>query len=305
MVDSQEDNPGRVESEERSSAPSPRERLAVSAAPSLPSASTGYDGFAWFYNRYWGPDFCRTAMAIYQEILFPHLRTSAEILDLCCGTGQIAAALVSRGYCVTGLDGSSAMLAHARQNAPGASFVEADARAFTFDHPFDLVLSAFDSLNHLLTQEDLAAVFRCVAAVLPPGGLFLFDLNLEEEKESQGGSFDLVAEDHVCIVRSTYQPLRRFNRYDLTLFAQNDAGAWERSDLTLTQRYHEVETVRKMLLAEGFSEPQLFDARQDFGPRRRDCRTYYLARKSQVLRHPSNLSNTSTASPEKQAGSLP
>jgi SAM-dependent methyltransferase len=280
MLDPGEENPGREGGEERSSAPPPMERLNVSAAPSLPSASAGYDGFAWFYNRYWGPDFCQTAIALYQQILFPHLRAGAEILDLCCGTGQIAAALLARGYRVTGLDGSVAMLAHARQNAPAASFVAADARAFTFDRSFDLVLSAFDSLNHLLTQDDLAAVFRCVAAVLPPGGLFLFDLNLEEEKESQGSSFDLVAEDHVCIVRSTYQPLRRFKRYDLTLFVQNSAGSWARSDVTLTQRYHEVETVRKMLLEAGFSDPTVFDARQDFGPRRRDCRIYYLARKS-------------------------
>ncbi|MFZ4627002.1 MAG: class I SAM-dependent methyltransferase [Blastocatellia bacterium] len=293
MIDLREDNPGWEGREESPGEPSSRGPLTIPAAP------VAYDGFAWFYNRYWGPDFCHTAMAIYEQILFPHLRMGAEVLDLCCGTGQIAAALVGRGYHVTGLDGSVAMLAFARQNAPAASFVQADARAFTFARPFDLVLSSFDSLNHLLTQEDLAAVFRCVAAVLPPGGLFLFDLNLEEEKESQGSSFDLVAEDHVCIVRSTYQPLRRFKRYDLTLFTQNDTGAWERSDLTLTQRYHEVETVRKMLLAGGFSEPQLFDARQDFGPRQRDCRLYYLARKGEPRRHARNELNATIAPSER------
>ena len=299
MVDPREENPGREGSKKHSSAPPSQERLAVSTTPSLPPASAGYDEFAWFYNRYWGPDFCDTVMAIYEQILFPHLQIGAEILDLCCGTGQIAAALQARGYRVTGLDGSGPMLAHARQNAPSASFIEADARDFTFDRPFDLVLSAFDSLNHLLTQDDLAAVFRCVAAVLPPGGLFLFDLNLEEERESQGSSFDLVADDHVCIVRSTYQPLRRFKRYDLTLFTQNAAGDWERKDLTLTQRYHEVETVRKMLLAAGFSDLQLFDARQDFGQQRRDCRVYYLARKSQLHRHTRHEPCAAIASSEK------
>lgn len=280
MVDPREENQGSKGGEDSPDAGSPAEGSAVPASLTPPTAAVGYDGFAWFYNRYWGPDFCRTAMDIYQQILFPHLRADAEILDLCCGTGQIAAALSSRGYRVTGLDGSAAMLAYAQQNAPSASFVQADARAFTFGRVFDLVLSSFDSLNHLLTLDDLAAVFRGVAAVLPRGGIFLFDLNLEEEKESLGSSFDLVADDHVCIVRSTYQPLRRFKRYDLTLFAQNGMGGWERSDLTLTQRYHQVEAVRKTLLAEGFSDPQLFDARQDFGQQRRDCRMYYLARKA-------------------------
>src|SRR5262245_571076 len=89
-----------------------------------------YDRFAWFYDRYWGGEFCRPALAIYNILLFPHLTPGSRILDLCCGTGQIAAGLIERGYLVTGLDGSQAMLDFARENAPGAELIRADARSF-------------------------------------------------------------------------------------------------------------------------------------------------------------------------------
>src|SRR5215210_1417655 len=73
-----------------------------------------YDRFAWFYNRYWGPEFSSPALAIYNVLLFPHIPAGCRVLDLCCGTGQIAAGLTERGFQVTGLDGSEAMLRFAR-----------------------------------------------------------------------------------------------------------------------------------------------------------------------------------------------
>ena len=39
----------------------------------------------------------------------------ADILDVCCGTGLLAAELAARGYRVTGVDASEAMLAQARR----------------------------------------------------------------------------------------------------------------------------------------------------------------------------------------------
>src|SRR5262245_41485292 len=121
-----------------------------------------YDRFAWFYNRYWGGEFSRPALSIYNVILFPHLTPGCRVLDLCCGTGQIAAGLIEHGFQVTGIDGSEAMLKFARENAPQAQFVHADARSFDLPKEYEAVLSAFDSLNHIMELEQLIAVFRRV-----------------------------------------------------------------------------------------------------------------------------------------------
>jgi SAM-dependent methyltransferase len=51
-----------------------------------------------------------------------------KALDLCCGQGNVAEALLSRGCQVVGVDFSPAMLAFARQRARKATFVEARTR---------------------------------------------------------------------------------------------------------------------------------------------------------------------------------
>jgi predicted TPR repeat methyltransferase len=91
--------------------------------------------------------------------------------------------ILERGYRVSGLDLSEAMLDHARTNASmfvqagQAHFVQADASAFTLDERFGLVVSTYDALNHLASLEALQRCFASVYAVTQDGGTFVFDLN--------------------------------------------------------------------------------------------------------------------------------
>jgi len=237
-----------------------------------------YDRFAWFYNKYWGGEYSRPALAIYNIILFPHLPDGCRILDLCCGAGQIARGLTERGYRVTGVDGSEAMLEFARANAPGAEFIRADARDFRLPDKFHAVISAFDSLNHVMELKELKMVFRKVHAAMDDAGLFLFDLNLEDESEKLAGSLDMVEDDNVCVVRASYKPEEKLKRYDVTMFRLEDAS-WRRSDLTLFQRYYAPGDVIAALADCGFSRVKTYDARREFGFTISDGRMFYLARK--------------------------
>jgi demethylmenaquinone methyltransferase/2-methoxy-6-polyprenyl-1,4-benzoquinol methylase len=102
-------------------------------------------------------------------------RPGARVLDLCCGTGDMAFALARvRGPNtaeIVGADFSRAMLARARQKATGMPnpprWIEADALALPLaDASFDLVVSAFGFRN--LANYD--AGLREIARVLKPGG---------------------------------------------------------------------------------------------------------------------------------------
>ena len=76
-----------------------------------------YDCFAYFYNKYWtinAPLYLEKALDI---LLLEKLEENAHILDVCCGTGNVAGLLHERGYNITGLDGSSLMLDYAKENA--------------------------------------------------------------------------------------------------------------------------------------------------------------------------------------------
>lgn len=94
---------------------------------------------------------------------------SGSLLDVGCGTGSYAAALIERGWDVTGLDLSADMLRHA--NAKGVHTVLADAASLPFeDASFDAAVSVFTNTD----VDDLAAVVREIARVLRPAAPLVY-----------------------------------------------------------------------------------------------------------------------------------
>jgi len=102
------------------------------------------------------------------------LKSGARVLDAGCGAGRpIAAYLGGKGFAVTGVDFSEAMLARARAlNLPGTDFVYCDLLDYQPDTPFDAVI-AFDSLFHV-QEADQRRLWPRVASWLRPGGRLLF-----------------------------------------------------------------------------------------------------------------------------------
>ncbi|MFB6367447.1 class I SAM-dependent methyltransferase [Paenibacillus elgii] len=73
------------------------------------------------------------------ELLNP---TKGErILDLGCGTGDLAYEINQTGAAVTGLDLSDAMIEKAQKKYPDIHFIAGNAENFTFEKPFDAVFS--------------------------------------------------------------------------------------------------------------------------------------------------------------------
>ncbi len=99
-----------------------------------------------------------------------------SVLDLGCGTGQLAAALVD-GRTVVGVDPAGAMLDVARRRPRGdkVEWIEADARTFRLGRKFDLIILTGHVFQVFLDKEDQLAVLETIAAHLDPGGHFLFD----------------------------------------------------------------------------------------------------------------------------------
>jgi len=90
-----------------------------------------------------------------------------EVLDACCGTGDLALAAERAGGRVTGLDFSERMLERARHKSASVRWVRGDALALPFsDGSFDAATVGFGIRN----VEDLEAGLRELARVLRPGG---------------------------------------------------------------------------------------------------------------------------------------
>lgn len=238
-----------------------------------------YDRFAWFYNRYWALEFPRRIIAVVDKLLLSKLAPGASILDLCCGTGQLAQELTARGFRVTGIDSSEAMLRYARENAPAAELILADARWFKLLSLFHGAVSTFDSLNHILNLDELTKAFENVHAALLGDGLFLFDMNMEEAFRTRWqGTFAVVEDDNVCIARGGYNQDEKIARCELTMFRLENEK-WQRSDAVVLERCYSEGEVRSALAAAGFGEISVYDAEKDLGMAGNCGRSLFLARK--------------------------
>lgn len=106
--------------------------------------------------------------------------TTGPILELACGTGRITCAIAQSGKDITGLDLSESMLNQAKQKTKEMNlkinFFHADMCRFQLNQKFDVIFVGYNSVHHILKNEDLKSFFACVKEHLNPKGRLLFDI---------------------------------------------------------------------------------------------------------------------------------
>jgi SAM-dependent methyltransferase len=124
-------------------------------------------------------DFARAASSGLLELLRAEGVSEGLVVDLGCGSGIWARALLGEGYAVLGVDASSSMLALARRNAPGARWKRGSA--YDVELPrCDAVTAIGEVLGYLppgtTRPPPHARLFRKLYRALRPGGVLAFDL---------------------------------------------------------------------------------------------------------------------------------
>ena len=76
------------------------------------------------------------------DVLSAQLPTQAQLFDIGCGTGEIAIPLAQRGYQVTGVDPSRAMIEQAQLLSHRVTWQCAYAEAIEFPNSLDLIVTA-------------------------------------------------------------------------------------------------------------------------------------------------------------------
>ncbi len=149
------------------------------------------------------------------------------VCELGCGTGKMTERMSKAGYDMIGIDNSAEMLAIAmrsRESDRDILYLNQDMREMELYGTVRACISICDSLNYLLSEEELLETFKLVNNYLDPGGLFIFDMNTEYKYRELMGDRTFCENREACsfIWENYYDENDRINEYDLTLFVRED-----------------------------------------------------------------------------------
>lgn len=140
-----------------------------------------YQRLAALYDTDWG-SFTRSYIPFLEWLDQQFTIDGKKILDAACGTGNLTLLLAEMGGDVIGFDRSPEMLEIAQKKCQhlNARFCIHEMHSFDFGgQQFDFIFNTFDSINYLLTLDEIEQFFTRVYRALKPDGCFIFDINTE------------------------------------------------------------------------------------------------------------------------------
>ncbi len=243
-----------------------------------------YTNFAQVYDLFMDDipytEWCDYITSLLQEYQI----SEGLLLDLGCGTGTLTEALSKKGYDMIGIDASLEMLEIAMEKhlASGSNtlYLLQDMRNFELYGTVKAIISICDSINYILTLEELIQVFSLVNNYLDPKGIFLFDLNTEYKYHTllADNTIAEAREDSSFIWENYYDPDTKINEYHLTLFLKEKEELYHRYTETHYQRSYSLEEIQTALQKAGLTFLAAYDAFTREPVKADSERIYILAR---------------------------
>lgn len=225
-------------------------------------------------------DPCYARWADFLDGLWVHDQAGVhDVLDVCCGTGLMAAELVAREYRVVGVDASTDMLDRARVLLGSrATFDVAVLPDLPVAGRFDAAISNFDGFNYL-SPSAFAQTIAVLGTKVRSQGWLVFDIHTDAmmdftianalvEGDSDGNHF---------VISSAVD---RAARTCLTTIDVTQARDGEPFVETHTQYFHSDEQVRAALTAGGFSDVLVVDEYSYRGADTDTLRATWIARRN-------------------------
>jgi 2-polyprenyl-3-methyl-5-hydroxy-6-metoxy-1,4-benzoquinol methylase len=137
--------------------------------------TTNYNKLAKVYDALMGPGLGDYYIKLLRGIFHTPI-VKKTILDLGCGTGAILRRFSQKNE-TWGIDASEAMLAIAKAKDRYSTYRRMNITTFKLPRRFDIIICAFDTINHLKSFRQWKQLFRKIAEHLKIGGIFIFDMN--------------------------------------------------------------------------------------------------------------------------------
>ncbi|MTT32489.1 methyltransferase domain-containing protein [Terrilactibacillus sp. BCM23-1] len=245
-----------------------------------------YDYFAQLYDELMNDAPYDQWLDFFYRTLNDNQLPSAKILDVGCGTGELALKLIRDKFDVTGVDLSENMLAMAKEKAEHANLsfplFQQDMRELELGSTFDLVLIFCDSLNYLETLDDVKQTFQRVYEHLNEGGALLFDVHSLYKIHSIfiNHTFALNDENIAYIWESFPGEEEHSVYHDLTFFTKTGDDLFTRHDETHYQRTFDIETYSMLLKETGFQCLRVCADFTNDPPTKTSERIFFIAKKN-------------------------
>jgi SAM-dependent methyltransferase len=164
-------------------------------------------------------------------LLEPVRARGGVVVELGCGSGLLTRYLIDAGHRVVATDASPAMLALAREYAPGAEEIRQLVLPDDPLPPADAVVSVGHVLSYLSDEASLHRALLAAADALRPGGVIAIDICDLEWGEARRDAPNLgrVADDWAIVTEFSVPSSDRFVR-QMAIFVRNDNGSWRRDD---------------------------------------------------------------------------
>ncbi len=208
------------------------------------------------------------------------------LLDLGCGTGTMSEIFAKKGYDVIGVDISTDMLriASDKKDLSGLDilYLCQDMRKFELYGTVSTIVSVCDSLNYLLSDQDIEKTFRLVNNYLDPKGVFIFDFNTEYKYKHIIGDTVIAENRDTCsfIWENTYYEEEKLNEYELTIFVK-EGNFYQKFQEEHYQKGYTLEEMKIFVEKAGMEFVKAIDADTKSKPTARSERIYIVAREQE------------------------
>lgn len=197
---------------------------------------TSYTGFADAYDRFMDNVPYDDWTEYLAGLLKKYGINDGLVCELGCGTGNVTERLAAMGYDMIGIDNSEEMLniAHEKQAESRSTvlYLCQDMRSFELYGTVNAIVSICDSMNYILTTDDIVKVLKLANNYLEAGGYFIFDMNTVSKYEKIGNETIAENRDNMSFIWDNYYDREsRINEYDLTVYISENVMDAEGSDI--------------------------------------------------------------------------
>ncbi|MDN6724207.1 MAG: class I SAM-dependent methyltransferase [Tetragenococcus halophilus] len=214
-----------------------------------------------------------------------HLQKEKQLLELACGTGELAIQFAQKGYAVTALDLSEEMLTVANQRAEyeqaDVQFVQADMLDLKDMGTYEVVTCYSDSICYLADELEVQTAFNQVYQVLKKDGVFLFDVHslYQIDEVFPDYTYHYQTEDFAFLWESYPGELPHSIEHFLTFFIKNQTETFSREDELHLERTYPIEVYKNLLKQAGFKQIKVCADFKDSEPTNNSKRWFFVCYK--------------------------